>query len=179
MADAPVVTIRPATNADTDGIVETVREVFEEYGFAWDEDDYCADLYDVEKHYVGAGHRFWVAVVDGLVVGTVGLEFFEKVGGDPGGVFIQEGKVRVAGADCSLERLYVRPTARGQGLGRALTELVINEAHDRNREAMEIWSDKKLEDAHRLYGKFGATVVGERICDDPDESPEWGMLLLL
>lgn len=179
MADEPIVTIRPATKGDSEGIVATVREVFEEYGFAWDKDDYCADLYDVEAHYLAKGNLFWVAEVGGVVVGTVGLEFFGKVAGELGGVTILDGKVRVAGSDCSLERLYVRPSARGQGLGRALTELVINEAHARGREAMEIWSDKKLEDAHRLYGKFGASVVGERICDDPDESPEWGMLLVL
>jgi hypothetical protein len=42
---------------------------------------------------------------------------------------------------------------------------------------MEMWSDKRFEDAHRLYQKLGAEVVGERICHDPDQSPEWGLLL--
>jgi hypothetical protein len=40
---------------------------------------------------------------------------------------------------------------------------------------MELWSDKRFGPAHRLYGQFGAEVVGDRICDDPDKSPEWGL----
>jgi hypothetical protein len=42
---------------------------------------------------------------------------------------------------------------------------------------MELWSDKRFEDAHRLYQKLGARVVGERICHDPDQSPEWGLAI--
>jgi hypothetical protein len=42
---------------------------------------------------------------------------------------------------------------------------------------MEIWSDKKLLDGHRLYEKVGAVLVGERLCHDPDQSPEWGLVL--
>lgn len=44
---------------------------------------------------------------------------------------------------------------------------------------MEIWSDKRFVEAHRLYQRLGAFVVADRICSDPDNSPEWGLLLPL
>lgn len=156
-----------------------VRAVFDEYGFSWDEDDYCADLYDVKAHYIDRGHRFWVAEYDGAVIGTGALELFEEIPSSESDTVDHGGKIRVAGADCSLERLYVHPEARGLGAGSALFRQTIEEARALGRRRMEIWSDKKLENAHRLYGHFGAQVVGERICDDPDESPEWGLRLEL
>jgi hypothetical protein len=42
---------------------------------------------------------------------------------------------------------------------------------------MEIWSDKRFAEAHALYRSLGAKLVGERICHDPEQSPEWGFLL--
>ncbi len=231
-----VIYVRPWGPEDGEVAAGVVRAVFEEYGFSWDEGDYCADLYDVQGHYLDRGHLFWLAEFEGRVIGTGALELFAPIGsevlglgsggdsdsgsdlqgrltppqfptvtGPPlrgeggenphplpplpnrhehpikerGGTALIDGKIRVLGADCSLERLYVHPEARGLGAGSALFLTTIEEARRRGRTVMEIWSDKKLENAHRLYGHFGAEVVGERICDDPDESPEWGLRLLL
>ena len=88
-------------------------------------------------------------------------------------------KLRLAQADCSLERLYVRPEHRRSGIGRALFQTAIEEARSKSASLMEIWSDKRFQDAHRLYDRMGAVTVGERICDDPDHSPEWGLILEL
>ena len=169
--------IRPATGKDSLPAADVVKAVFDEYGFTWDAEDYCADMYDLDSHYTAVGNPFWVAEVDGEIVGTCGLEFYDLLPGNIGEAILLEGKVRAGGSDCSLERLYVHPNARGKGLGRALLETAIAEAKDRL--AMEIWSDKKLENAHRLYGHYGAIHIGDRICDDPDESPEWGFVLNL
>lgn len=146
-----------------------------------------ADLYDLEGHYLSKGHGFWMAkletdlqkVAKGIIVGTCGLELFPRLPGTPGTTLPIESQVRACGADCSLERLYVLPTARDLGLGSALLRTAIAHALEEGRTWMEIWSDKKLTLAHQLYERFGALRVGERICDDPDESPEWGMALEL
>jgi putative acetyltransferase len=173
----PPMEIRLARETDVDGIVETVQAVYDEYGFTWDPDEYHADLYDVAGHYFGRGHLFWVAILDGRVRGTVALELFDRLPSGEAGVVEHLGTIRVAGADCSLERLYVHPDARRCGLGAALTRQVVEAARERERSLMELWSDKRFEDAHRLYLRFGARIVGERVCDDPDESPEWGLAL--
>mgnify|MGYP002387794192 FL=1 len=78
-----------------------------------------------------------------------------------------------------MERLYVHPEARKAGIGQALMRTVTGEAKSAGKRTMEIWSDKRFEAAHRLYQRFGAEVIADRICDDPDESPEWGLLIRL
>ena len=52
-------------------------------------------------------------------------------------------------------------------------------ARRRGFERLIGWSDKRFEEAHGLYAKVGMGRVGERICDDPDKSPEWGFALAL
>ncbi len=144
--------VRPAASADSRAAAAVVRAVYDEYGFTWDEDGYHADLRDVEALYAA----FFVAERDGEVVGTAGLT--------------EEG---------SLERLYVLAAARGDGTGSALLTAVIDEARRSGHARLEIWSDKRFEDAHRLYRRHGARVVGERVHDDPDSSHEWGLVLEL
>lgn len=176
--DTEPVNIRPATQLDAPGAVATVKEVFDEFGFTWEAEGYHADLYDLEGHYLGPGHGFWVVELEGRIVGTAGLIVREAFPDEPP-VQTVEGAVRLGGTDCEMARLYVRPAARGQGVGRALAQRVADEARERGCRAMEIWSDKRFVDAHRLYQKLGAVVVADRVSDDPDLSPEWGLVLRL
>jgi putative acetyltransferase len=169
--------IRPAIGSDSLTVAEVVKSVFDEYGFTWDEADYCADLYDLENHYLRQGHGFWVAELHGRIVGSVGLCLHPKFEGRVGDMVLTELETRAAGTDCSLERLYVHSSARRFGIGSALTEQVLTAARAEGLAAMEIWSDKRFGDAHRLYGRFGARQIGDRVCDDPDQSPEWGLVI--
>ncbi len=169
--------VREAVGEDSAGAAEVVRLVFAEYAFTWEPEGYHADLHDLEGHYLAQGHRFWVAVDDdGTIVGTGGLELFPLVGGEAGKL-TDASPPRVGGTDCSLARLYVHPGARRQGIGAALFEATLSEARSLGRTAMEIWSDKAFGDAHRLYERYGAHVVGDRISTDPDSAPEWGLIL--
>jgi putative acetyltransferase len=173
------VTIRLATRIDEPGVQAVIRAVYDEYGFTWDEASYHADLYDLDRHYFHQGDLFWVAAEGDQIVGTVALELFPELPGPVGEAIQFDGKVRVGGCDCSLERLYVHPSARGCGVGSKLIDTVLDEARRLGRTNLELWSDKRFGDAHRLYGRFGALLVGERICDDPDVSPEWGLVVRL
>jgi putative acetyltransferase len=171
--------VRNATNRDTEGLTSTIKEVYDEYSFPWFPDGYHADLYDVEQHYWRNGHGFWVAETledEPRIVGTCALHMFDSLPlGSP--VVEVDGQARAAGADCSLERLYVRAEGRGQGVGATLFQHAIYAALDHGKRRMEIWSDKRFEAAHRLYEKFGAVQIGERLCHDPDQSPEYGLIL--
>lgn len=146
------ISIRPARSADSAAAAVVVRAVFDEHGFTWDEGGYHADLADVESAYPA----FFVAELEGEVVGTAAL-----------------------GAEGSLERLYVLRKARGTGLGARLLRTVVDEARGRGHARLEIWTDKVLTDAHRLYERSGAYRDGERVNDDPDASHEWRYLLVL
>ncbi len=172
--------IRPATPGDSADAVRVVRAVFDEYGFIWEPDGYHADLYDLEAHYLDRGHGFWVGIDgDGGVVGTVALERFAPLPGEPGEPITIDSVRRVGGCDCSLQRLYVAPSARRDGAGTALLCAALDGARSERRRLLEIWSDKRFADAHRLYERVGARTVAERISTDPDESAEWGLVLSL
>lgn len=171
--------VLPWSERWAEGAIETIREVYEEYGFTWEPEGYHADLYDVRGQYLADGHRFWVYVDGGTVLGTAALETYDLLPGSVGETVVVDGKVRVSGTDGSVERLYVRPSARRRGIALALMETVSEAAREGGLHALEVWSDKRFEGAHRLYEKLGASVVGERICDDPDVSPEWGLVLPL
>ena len=123
--------VRRATSADG-GCGGVVCAVYAEHGFAWDAGGYHADLEDVAASFDG----FWVDERDRQIVGCVG---------------IRSAALLLDGSDCSPERLYVLPERRGGGAGSALLEAALTCARELGDVRMEIWSDKLLTDAHRLY----------------------------
>ncbi len=170
--------IRECRAEDSAGVVAVVKAVYDEYGFTWDAEAYHADLYQLAEHYKPPQRTMWVAEDSaGAILGCGGLGVFDQVPGETGVPIQHQGKIRIGGTDCDLLRLYVHPIARQQGVGSGLMTRILSEALLRGRTHMEIWSDKKFADAHRLYMRFGAQVMGDRICDDPDLSPEWGLVL--
>jgi GNAT superfamily N-acetyltransferase len=170
------VSIRLATRADEPAIQHVIRSAYDEYGWAWDPEGYHEDLYNIEQGYFAKNGFFWVSEANDEIIGTVGLLTFPPIIGKESQS--SEGELpRVPGVDCSVERLYLLKSSRGTGIGSRLFQHVIDHATAIGCKRMEIWSDKKLVGAHAMYRKFGAKQVIERICDDPDQSPEWGMAL--
>lgn len=169
--------IRLASPADSPGVVATVAEVYAEYGFTWEESGYHSDLYDLSDYCDPNQARFWVAELEGVVVGCGGVVWFPKMDGSLGDLVRDQENWRVAGTSAEVARMYVRPSGRRLGIGSAIMEKILIEARIKSVEAIEIWSDKLFLDAHRLYEKFGAVKCGERICNDPDQAPEWGYFL--
>lgn len=168
--------IRSSRVGDEAGVVAAIRHVYDEYGFTWDPEEYHADLYDLARHYVDLGHAFLVATEGPNILGTAALKRFAQLP-DGESVIAVGSQLRIGGADCSLERLYVPKHLRRSGIGSKLFQAVLDEARASRKTRMEIWSDKRFVDAHRLYQRMGAVSVGERICHDPDQSPEWGLRL--
>ena len=62
-----------------------------------------------------------------------------------------------SGLECYLAELYVRPTVRGQGMGRALMEAAMREARLRGADTMDIGVDEPDLVARRLYESLGFT----------------------
>jgi putative acetyltransferase len=173
-------TIRPATQTDSPEVVRVIKAVYDEYGFSWDAEEYHADLYDIQGHYIEKGHPFFVAELEpGRLAGTAALDIYPAIPGDASTLTSLDGRIRIAGTDCSMERLYVDPDIRRLGIGRALSLELVKSARDHQRKLMEIWSDKRFVKAHALYESMGAKMVGDRICHDPDQSPEWGLSLAI
>jgi len=119
--------IRPAQPTDA----ETVRLLFREYGAGLGIDlsfqDFDAELEDPFAVYET------VLVADG---GCVALR-------------------RIDDATCEMKRLYVKPGARGGGLGRKLAEAVIAEARTRGYRRMLLDTLPTMTSARALYASLG------------------------
>lgn len=173
-------TIRLASDRDSQAAVEVVRAVYDEYGFGWFPETYHADLYALDRHYADRGDLFWIAESpEGAALATVSLEWLKPPIPGTDGITVVDDYPRIAGADCALNRLYVLPSARSMGLGRAMVQTVVDAARAGGCRRMELWSDKRFEAAHHLYERFGGVVLGDRICHDPEQSPEYGLRINL
>jgi GNAT superfamily N-acetyltransferase len=89
--------------------------------------------------YAEQGGHLWVAEMGGRVVASVAL----RPAAEPD---------RVA-----LKSLYVARAARRRGLGQRLVALVEAEARRRGAAHVELWTDTRFADAHRLYERLGYT----------------------
>jgi GNAT superfamily N-acetyltransferase len=150
------VVIEPARAADAPAVILLIGRVFAEYGFSWDPAIEVPDLFDLDRHYGGTRGAFWVARLDGQVVGSVGVE--------------RQGEGRA-----ELHRLYLDATLRGRGVGRALVEVVLDWCRAEGIPELVLWSDTRFDRAHRLYEGLGFTCTGEReIANDPNDTREYG-----
>lgn len=77
-----------------------------------------------------------LALTDTLIAGCVGLRDLDS-------------------GMCEVRRLYVRPQARGQGVGRALMTTLIGEARTIGYHEMRLETLDVMRDAHALYHSLG------------------------
>jgi len=148
--------IRDARDADADGLIALIEACYSEYeGCVLDVDGEAPELQGIATAHAAQGGRFWVAESDGVVLGSVGI----VPNGD--GAF-------------ELKKLYVTKEARRMGLGRRLLSLAEVEAMSRGARAIELWSDTRFADAHRLYDRQGYTLLPEtRELHDKSASVEY------
>jgi GNAT superfamily N-acetyltransferase len=133
----PLPRLRPVEDADATALIALIGEAWAEYpGCVLDVDGEEPWLRAPAAAYRRWNGRFWLVTVDGEVVACVGLK-------------------PVASGVVELKSLYVAAKARRQGLGELLTELVEEEALMRGAHRVELWSDSRFADAHRLYDRLG------------------------
>ena len=70
---------------------------------------------------------------------------------------------------CELKRLYVRPQYRGSGLGRQLTEMMIEKAREKGYKYMYLDTMPGLEAAVRMYEHMGFYEI-EKYYPNPGEN---------
>lgn len=151
------VAIRDARDDDAAGLIALIGATFAEYpGCVLELDHEMPQLKAIATAFADLGGRFWTAERDGVIVACGGL----APAHDPAGV--------------ELKHLYVAKAARRMGLGTALTRLVEEEAARRGAAFIELWSDTRFLDAHRLYEGLGYTRLPDtRELDDLSNSVEF------
>jgi GNAT superfamily N-acetyltransferase len=72
------------------------------------------------------------------------------------------GGFREAAGVVELVSMFVRPQARGRGVGEALIGAVVGWARARNATSVHLWVTETNKPARRLYERCGFTAAGER-----------------
>jgi len=111
------------------------------------------ELAQLPGKYAAPHGRLLIARVDGEPRGCVAFRRIDGLAGDPEPV-------------CEMKRLYVRPEARGLGLGRRLCELLLREAAACGYRLMKLDSEPDFEAAMGLYASLGFRPIA-RYNDDP------------
>jgi putative acetyltransferase len=142
-AGAPLIS---AAGADD---VEALRELFGEYAAWLGEQGWFPDL-EAEIAALPEGYDFFLLAREGdRVLGCVALKPL------PDGA-------------CELKRLYVRPGARGRGLGRALAEAAVAEARRLGYAILRLDTLPAMEAASAIYVSLGFRPT-DRFNDNPIE----------
>src|SRR5262245_4525494 len=118
-------TIVPFEEHHAPGVRELIGRVFAEYEMTFDLADYDADLMTIDAKYRDAGGAFWVLEADGRVVGTVAI-------------------VPLSADEVEIKRVYLDPSLRGRGWGRALMARALTWAQERGYRHVRLWSDVRL-----------------------------------
>jgi GNAT superfamily N-acetyltransferase len=104
---------------------------------------YESDLQDMEGHYLGGGSHFWVAEIDGALVGMTGIE-------------------RIDAGTGRLRRMRVTTDRRRTGIAQALLETAERFCREQGYGRLILDTTEHQTAAHRLYEKNGFVRVGER-----------------
>lgn len=127
--------------ARSEADLEAARRLFRAYVEALDFD---LDFQDMERElkalpgpYAPPEGTILLAEVEGTPVGVVALQPLDEDG------------------VCEMKRLYVRPTHRGRGIGRALGHELLNVARELGYEVMRLDTVASMTAARHLYRSLG------------------------
>ena len=126
--------------AKTDEDFDIAKKLFVEYadslGFHLSFQDFEGELANLPGDYVSPTGCLLLAVYKEQSVGCIGLR-------------------KLSDRVCELKRLYVKPSFRGLGIGRALVEAVIEEARKIDYNYMRLDTVPSMEAASALYASVG------------------------
>lgn len=150
-------TFRQATRADGPAVRELVFSVLREFGLEPDPDGTDADLVDLEASYRDAGGHFEVVEDEaGRIVGTWGLTPVVHMSTSSP----SDAVGHAAGKGLELRKMYLRPEARGRGLGRECLERAIGWARAHAATHIELETHSVLRQAIALHEKNGFVRAG-------------------
>ena len=135
----------PSNLADVVDLILPIQQ--QEFGISIGKQDQ-PDLLDIPKFYREPGGNFWVARVDGRVVGTIGL-------------------LAIGNQQAALRKMFVAKEFRGREkkVAQALLETLLNWAQARGLQEIFLGTTDKFLAAHRFYEKNGFIRV------EPEQLP--------
>lgn len=139
--------IQPSTPEELEAFRGLLREWFDflvnDHGLDMGYQSIEAEVAGLPGAFGPPGGRMWLAGDDaGEAVGCVALRPMRDEG------------------VCELKRLYVRPSRRGEGIGRALTTQAIDEARAMGYRLMRLDTGTFLDASRQLYTSLGFIETG-------------------
>jgi putative acetyltransferase len=127
-------------SAETGKNLKLVRTLFKEYAESLDFDldfqDFREELNNLPGQYASPSGRLLIAMYGDKPAGCIALRKLNR------GV-------------CEMKRLYIKPQFRGLGIGRALTEAIIDEAKRIQYARMRLDTVPSMKEARALYVSLG------------------------
>lgn len=144
-SDSPVIALRSPTHAAD---LLAARNIFMEYATSLSVDlgfqDFSKELVDLPGEYTEPRGALLLAWVDGALAGCCALRPFDTSD--------------YANA-AEMKRLYVRPAYRGLGLGRLLTEGILDSARAAGYHCVLLDTLDDMEAARALYEDLGFVEI--------------------
>lgn len=166
--------LRPARDADADGLIALIGACWGEYpGIVLDVDGEVPELRALASYFAGAGGALWVAEAGGTIVGMIGVR--PAAGPDvPPGPPVPVPPVPVLGT-WEICKLYLARDRRGTGLAEVLLRQAETHAVAAGAARLLLWSDTRFTRAHRFYEKHHYLRAGPiRALHDLSNSLEFG-----
>lgn len=162
MTDPHDIAIREARNADADGLIKLIGDIFSDFeGCVLDLTGIDHELLAIDTAIKKLHGKFWVAEREGRIIGSIGYAPKEE-------------------NVIELKRLYVAKDVRRCGLGARLYEIVLDAAKRHKAEAIDLWSDTRFADAHAFYLAKGFEKLPKtRKLHDPSNSTEYHFIKYL
>lgn len=136
------IVIRPYTASDRQGVVDVILPIQrEEFGIAITAEDQ-PDLADIAGFYQTGHGQFWVASLEGRIVGTISLK-------------------DIGDGEAALRKMFVAAPVRGKEFGVAakLLAALIGHAGQSGLSTIYLGTTDKFLAAHRFYEKNGFSEV--------------------
>jgi GNAT superfamily N-acetyltransferase len=149
-----LVLVRAATAADWQALrdirLDSLREAPDAFAVSYAEDAAVTEAQWRDR--AGGQWTMFLAFVPGLSVAHPGQE-------QPAGM---AGCFPAEAGSVHLVAMFVRPAARGRGVGEALIEAVLGWARDHGAASLDLWVTEANKPARRLYERCGFTPTGAR-----------------
>lgn len=143
--------IRDWQPCDREAVCDLINGVLTEYGLTCEPQGADQDVWQVETYYQQANGQFWVVEQQGQIVGTAA--YYPVQGDCP---------------TAEIRKMYLRPKARGQGLGRFLLQALEREIRANHFQMIRIETASVLKEAVCLYQSSGYSLdthVETQRCD--------------
>ena len=139
MTGTPIVREAVGT-ADLEAVRRLVLAHAAERSTAPGVEDVRADAARLPGPYVGPRGAIWVAELEGRIVGCVAL-------------------LPMTGAVGEVKRMFVEPSARGTGAGRALLQRLVASARERGYRQLRLGTLREMAAAQALYRSLGFVPI--------------------